>query len=182
MLYLAHMEKETQVYVISETGTNLVKIGISDNPRKRLLGLQTANPRKLVILATWQGGKSEESEYHYQFSEFRREGEWFELPSCVLKSLLRNKSSVLAKPVSKKPLDVDSPSLVLVALAHIDEVRRKPYKATSQKRLNWLRQQEPMLRAGGNREQQVANEIANVLRIYQPEPAQSVAPDTGAAQ
>ena len=182
MLYLARMEKETQVYVISETGTNLVKIGISDNPQKRLLGLQTANPRKLVILATWRGGKSEESEYHYQFSEFRREGEWFDLPSCVLKSLLRNKSTILTKSAGKKPLDVESSSLVLVALAHIDEVKRKPYKATSKKRLNWLRRQEPILRAGGNRERQVADEIASVLRVYQPEPAQSVAANIGGAQ
>lgn len=54
-----------------------IKIGLSDNPKKRLARLQTANPNKLELLCTVEGGIKEEGMYHLYFEECRAHGEWF---------------------------------------------------------------------------------------------------------
>lgn len=74
------------VYVIHATGTSLIKLGYSTNPQKRLSELQTASPHKLQILASWPGNRAREKRLHRHMAQFRREGEWFEVPPfCGLK-------------------------------------------------------------------------------------------------
>lgn len=54
-----------------------IKIGVSNDPQRRLKGLQTGYPYPLQILATIEGGAMLEIEYHERFAEHRLHGEWF---------------------------------------------------------------------------------------------------------
>lgn len=55
---------------------NMVKIGKSIHPEKRLKALQTNNPSKLILLYTTN--KFNESEIHNKFYEYRTQGEWYQ--------------------------------------------------------------------------------------------------------
>lgn len=156
------------VYVISEVGTCFVKIGISQDPQQRLRELQTANPRKLAILATWPGGKPEEATYHRMLSDFRREGEWFELHDCILRDVLRGQFSA-KRPTRQRRQRRQTGDLSMLgqfALVHLDTVRQKPSDARSAKRWEWLKANEPRLRAGSVDDVRVADEIQRVLFIH----------------
>jgi len=65
------------IYFIKDTGSLAIKIGYSKKPNKRLSGLQTANPHKLLLLGTVPGTEKDEEELHGKFAQFRLEGEWF---------------------------------------------------------------------------------------------------------
>ena len=88
------------VYVIKETGTNFAKIGYSANPQARLCELQVGNPRILQIVALWEGGVTEEVVWHKRLEEFSGNGEWFCLPDCILRDLMR-RSAKLDLPPAK---------------------------------------------------------------------------------
>jgi len=64
-----------QIYFIS-TG-EFVKIGIANNPKRRLKDLQTANPIKLNLIYTMPGDENLEKILHSIFDEYRECGEWF---------------------------------------------------------------------------------------------------------
>lgn len=71
------------VYFI-KAGTHLkygmaVKIGISNNPHKRLAGLQGANHEPLFLVAAVPGSTEDEILLHYHFREqrIRNNNEWF---------------------------------------------------------------------------------------------------------
>ncbi len=65
------------IYFVWDSGSNFVKIGVSDDPEARLDGLQTGNPNPLFILATMPGGEDVEAGLHVQFASLRHGGEWF---------------------------------------------------------------------------------------------------------
>lgn len=74
------------VYIIHAVGTNRIKIGFSINPQKRLSELQIGSPFRLEMLGYWPGGKRCEKLLHRHFKNFRKTGEWFEVPPfCGLK-------------------------------------------------------------------------------------------------
>src|SRR4051812_16976431 len=56
--------RSTMIYFIQNTVTKGSKIGNSKNPKKRLDGLQTATPDKLVLLGAIQGGLEHETALH----------------------------------------------------------------------------------------------------------------------
>jgi len=65
------------IYFIQNTNTNLIKIGYSALPRKRLKQLQLSHIDKLKILLTIKGSYSEEGKVHKKFAHLRVNGEWF---------------------------------------------------------------------------------------------------------
>ena len=65
------------VYVVEAVGTGLVKIGVSDNPEKRLHSLQTSNPTDLRLLGYCMGSYAIEQALHLVLDEYRVRGEWF---------------------------------------------------------------------------------------------------------
>lgn len=67
------------IYFIGDTKANMVKIGISTTPEKRLSSLQTSTPNRLVFLAITEGNEKKEKELHQRFKRYRKSGEWFEL-------------------------------------------------------------------------------------------------------
>ncbi|MFE4577421.1 GIY-YIG nuclease family protein [Streptomyces chartreusis] len=67
------------VYVIGSPGSRNVKIGRSTAPERRLWTIQVGSPVRLVLLATFEGGRVLEEALHCYFGAYRKHGEWFEL-------------------------------------------------------------------------------------------------------
>ena len=65
------------IYFIQEGTTGPIKIGTSNNPRKRLEQLQTATHRKLRLIHYEEGGETREAVIHKWLAEYRIHGEWF---------------------------------------------------------------------------------------------------------
>ena len=79
------------IYFISN-GSDLVKIGYSSNPLRRLKDLQTASPNQLELLAVLPGDKTTEIEYHSKFATFKIRGEWFKMNSKLQSEIKAIKS------------------------------------------------------------------------------------------
>ena len=65
------------IYFIKNIVTGNIKIGFSENPRKRLRDLQTGSAEKLVLIKTIEGNQELEQQLHENFSHCRLDGEWF---------------------------------------------------------------------------------------------------------
>jgi len=67
------------VYIVSQQGTNLYKIGFSERPYKRLATLQTANPFKLDLLRVYHGTLQDEQFLHRVYKQYQTSAsnEWF---------------------------------------------------------------------------------------------------------
>lgn len=116
------------IYVVGESPTSMVKIGVSDEPWKRLKGIQTGNPAKLAILATFPGERTAERQIHDALRDYRRAGEWFDLDG---RDVVAEVSTLLDHP----PLGVEVLDLrtaerrrILGMPPEIDEHRR-PWSA-----------------------------------------------------
>ena len=58
-----------------------VKIGVSDNPKKRLKGVQTGCPGEVHLIRTFEAGQDayfHEGYFHKLYEKFSTGGEWFE--------------------------------------------------------------------------------------------------------
>jgi hypothetical protein len=69
------------LYVIA-ADKRTIKVGVAGRPLQRLADLQVANPRKLLLVATFKvAGKrvayGHEAEVHHRLAAWRLEGEWF---------------------------------------------------------------------------------------------------------
>lgn len=75
------------VYFIRAGG--LVKIGYSENPTKRLLQLQTGNPKTLSIVATVANvDPAIERMYHHFFRRHHIRGEWFDINAIPVRNFI----------------------------------------------------------------------------------------------
>ena len=58
-----------------------IKIGVSDNPKRRIKDIQTSNPLPIHLIRTFEAGKDayiHEGHFHKLYKEFKTGGEWFE--------------------------------------------------------------------------------------------------------
>src|SRR5690348_14035371 len=67
------------VYLMGSPESPIVKIGRSNNPKRRLYQVQEDVSRPLEVMWTHPGGREMELGLHQHFAEQRRHGEWFEL-------------------------------------------------------------------------------------------------------
>lgn len=67
----------SSVYFIRCTASGLIKIGLSENPWKRLSKMQSDSPGQLEMLGVVGGDIVTEAELHDRFSASRLRGEWF---------------------------------------------------------------------------------------------------------
>lgn len=82
------------IYAIGDDKSN-VKVGITNNPNRRLKAIQTGHPEKLHILFTEEFNCSRnhilkiESKLHKELStQYKKQkGEWFLIPESKLESL-----------------------------------------------------------------------------------------------
>lgn len=69
------------VYLISDSKSYTYKIGISNNPEKRIKSLQTGNDKtlKIVCKVLCENYSNVETALHNKYNFLRVSGEWFEL-------------------------------------------------------------------------------------------------------
>lgn len=86
--------KDSVTYFVLAKMAGLVKIGKSSNdPEKRLAGLQVGAPERLeVVLVLPNRPPFEERQMHQRFSTYRKHGEWFEYRGELLK-FIKNKQN-----------------------------------------------------------------------------------------
>jgi len=99
------------VYIIQETGskTGYVKIGKSDDVDERHRTLQTANPRKLILIGKIKGKSSAhalaiEKDIHDQLKTHNIRGEWFKNCEALRKAI--SKYDVKLCKLNKKLLEI----------------------------------------------------------------------------
>jgi hypothetical protein len=73
----SHLRSSEYVYFIQSGPDGPVKIGLSNNPGRRLPQLQTGNPDELQLRHVLPGGHSVEERLHRRFEPARIRGEWF---------------------------------------------------------------------------------------------------------
>lgn len=65
------------VYFLYAKKAKRIKIGYSNNPKKRICAIQTSSPEKLIQLAVLKGERELEQAIHVRFHYLRENGEWF---------------------------------------------------------------------------------------------------------
>lgn len=77
------------VYFVSSEDGKYTKIGMTKNMDARFRALQTSSPMKLNIVATIPTNhpRKLESELHAEYASHRLEGEWFDIPPEMAKSI-----------------------------------------------------------------------------------------------
>ena len=75
------------VYIIAEEGTDYIKIGHSENIRRRREVLQMGNPSSLYVLRVYDGGSEVECWLHRKLKEYRKRGEWFDYGHAIVRAL-----------------------------------------------------------------------------------------------
>ena len=65
------------VYFLYAKKARRIKIGYSNNPKRRICSIQTASPENLILLAVLGGKRELEQAIHSHFHYLRDKGEWF---------------------------------------------------------------------------------------------------------
>lgn len=71
------------IYFISDAISGYVKIGLSEDPWKRIAKIQSDCPGELSVLSIIDGGEAEEAALHARFGNCRIRGEWFRPDSAL---------------------------------------------------------------------------------------------------
>lgn len=87
------MQQECSVYIIGIVGSDLCKIGISSDPKKRLAQLLTASPVEMEIVHVFKlpnrlNAAAIEQAFHGVFRRQRARGEWFKISRHEAKSAM----------------------------------------------------------------------------------------------
>lgn len=104
----AKKEEYRQIYFIGNE--EYVKIGIANNPKKRLRALQGANHTYLHIIYTMPGNETLERLLHIIFKDYRIRGEWFTYSGALKKFIECFKDNgffISSKNLDKIPADFD---------------------------------------------------------------------------
>ncbi len=83
-------QRGSWVYFIQAGENGPIKIGFSDNIKKRMLSLQTAHYEELRLLGAVQGADEMESYLHRKFRRLHIRGEWFR-PRWTLTTWIRER-------------------------------------------------------------------------------------------
>jgi len=80
------------VYFIIDRQRQVVKIGVSQFPQKRLASLQTSNPNPLELALFVTGGYPLEKSLHERYAANRLSGEWFQLTEEIVAEIESRKA------------------------------------------------------------------------------------------
>jgi hypothetical protein len=92
------------VYVIGAPASNTVKIGVTNDLRRRLREIQYMSPVKLAILWSCPGGSALEKALHAHFADRRSHGEWFDFdhdPTGAVRTAIE--SALVIVPEESEP-------------------------------------------------------------------------------
>lgn len=82
--------EDSYIYFVLGQTTRRVKIGYtSRNVRDRLCDLQTGSPDRLILLGVIHAPFYFEAELHHALRPFHSHGEWYDLPSSIVKWIQR---------------------------------------------------------------------------------------------
>ena len=96
------------IYFIRAGKQGLVKIGLAQEPEKRLRELQSGSPVRLSIIRVIQGGHETESWLHRHFAALRQHGEWFTFNDEMLSVDPRASgctAEASSEPIGNRPAD-----------------------------------------------------------------------------
>lgn len=82
------MKNHGFVYFV-QAGDGAIKIGYSDNPRRRLSDLQVSSPEQLTLLGATPGTYLTESAFHWYLRKFALRGEWFKPEPFVFETITK---------------------------------------------------------------------------------------------
>lgn len=85
LIQRARMASSAYVYAVQSQSTNLVKIGMSTNPARRIAELRRMKGDQLFVLSVCRGGRSLEVALHRYLQSYRQHGEWFAPHDVVLR-------------------------------------------------------------------------------------------------
>jgi hypothetical protein len=91
---------QNYIYAILNKGDNVVKIGFSNDPNRRIAQIQTNTIHPLELLLTFKGDCTVERAIHEELKDYRISGEWFENHPFVFSTL----SLYMAKQFEAKQL------------------------------------------------------------------------------
>jgi hypothetical protein len=73
------------IYFIQARGDGPIKIGFTaDNPRRRMVKIQSDCPWPVRLLGAIEGTVSQEKQIHLVLARYKTQGEWFEPTTIVL--------------------------------------------------------------------------------------------------
>lgn len=78
------------IYFIQGEDGGPIKIGVANDPEKRLGELQRTSPTKLRIIGRRGGDVFAEKQLHAKYAEYRLHGEWFEPTEEILEEAERD--------------------------------------------------------------------------------------------
>jgi hypothetical protein len=87
---LQYKQPLDMIYFIQGQKTQLIKIGLAEDVKRRLSNLQTGSPDVLVFLGGFPGDEAIETRVHARFRSQRKHGEWFE-PSDALNEFIQKR-------------------------------------------------------------------------------------------
>jgi hypothetical protein len=75
---------------VAKSDSGELKVGVSNDPERRIRELSTANPNAIELLVDSEVDKAgkAERELHEQLQEYRTSGEWFDVPESVEEAVL----------------------------------------------------------------------------------------------
>jgi hypothetical protein len=80
------------IYLIKNTSESYYKIGVSNNPKKRIKNLNTGNSSELILIQTYETKYAYkiEKNLHRKYSYLRKYGEWFDFSIVEENNFLDN--------------------------------------------------------------------------------------------
>jgi len=72
------------VYLMHDIDQNLLKIGFTENPKRRFKEIANANTNKIEFLGTIPGTKTNESNLHRKWKRFNAKLEWFNYDDDII--------------------------------------------------------------------------------------------------
>lgn len=75
---------DKDLYLMGDSDCSVMKIGISNNPKKRLKNIMTSNPMDINILYISKRNSHREAEAHFKFKDIRLSGEWFKYDERII--------------------------------------------------------------------------------------------------
>ena len=89
--WMKYRNRKRRVYFMRQGNSNYYKIGCTTNLQQRLKSIQSYNPIKIKIVAEVKGCHKFEKYLHRLYDDYRIRGEWFEIPSDILRELKTKK-------------------------------------------------------------------------------------------
>jgi predicted GIY-YIG superfamily endonuclease len=72
--------KKNYIYILQQENSNIIKIGVTNNIKKRLQSIQTGNPNKVSVYHYEERNNAYtvEAFLKKKFISYKKEGEWYE--------------------------------------------------------------------------------------------------------